>query len=68
MENKERKKCSQLGCTKEIYNSGEEALDEIERILGTQRKINDKKPCRAYKCDCGWFAITSKIKVIEYNK
>lgn len=66
MENKERKKCTQLGCTKEIYLTAEDALDEIERILGTQRKLNDIKPCRAYKCDCGWFALTSKPKITEY--
>lgn len=66
MENKERKKCPQLGCTKEIYLTGEEALEEIERILGTQRKINDKKPCRAYRCDCGFYALTSKPKITEY--
>lgn len=61
-----RKKCPQLGCKKEIYNTPEEALDEIERILGTQRKINDVKPCRVYKCDCGWYCLTSKPKITTY--
>jgi hypothetical protein len=66
MESKERVKCSQLGCTKEIYNTGEEALNEIERILTTQRKITDKKPCRTYRCECGYYALTSKPKITEY--
>lgn len=66
MESKDRKRCPQLGCTKEIYNTAEEALDEIERILNTQRKLTDVKPCRAYKCDCGFYALTSKPKITEY--
>lgn len=66
MEIQDRKKCNQVGCKKEVYNSGEEALDEIERILCTQRKINDRKPSRVYKCDCGKYALTSKVKITEY--
>lgn len=66
MKLEERVKCSQLGCTKEIYSTAEGALDEIERILTTQRKLTDKKPCRAYKCDCGWYCLTSKPKITEY--
>ncbi len=66
MELKDRKRCPQLGCTKEIYATPDEALEEIERILGTQRKLNDVKPCRAYKCSCGWYALTSKPLIIEY--
>ena len=66
MKLKDRKKCPQLGCTKEIYETAEQALDEIERILTTQRKLNDVKPCRAYKCDCGYYALTSKPRIIEY--
>lgn len=66
MELKDRKKCPQLGCKKEIYNTAEEALEEVERILGTQRRINDKKPSRVYKCACGWYALTSKPFITEY--
>lgn len=66
MELQDRKKCNQVGCTKEVYNTGEEALNEIERILGTQRKINDRKPSRVYECDCGFFALTSKPKITTY--
>lgn len=66
MKLEDRKKCPQLGCTKEIYATPDEALEEIERILGTQRKLNDVKPCRAYRCDCGFYALTSKVKITEY--
>lgn len=66
MESKERKKCPQLGCTKEVYLTAEEALEEVKRISATQRKINDKKPSRVYKCNCGWYALTSSIKITEY--
>jgi hypothetical protein len=66
MKLEDRKKCPQLGCTKEIYLTAEDALDEIERILTTQKRINDVKPCRAYKCNCGFYALTSKPKITEY--
>ena len=62
----DRKKCPQLGCTKEVYFTAEDALEEIERILTTQKKINDKKPSRAYRCNCGWYCLTSKPKITEY--
>lgn len=66
MKLEERKKCSNEGCSKEVYRGAEEAREEIERILTTQRKINDVKPARAYKCDCGWYCLTSKPKITEY--
>lgn len=66
MELQDRKKCTNLGCTKEIYNTAEEALKEIDRIIGTQRKLTDVKPSRCYKCDCGYYALTSKVKITEY--
>lgn len=66
MKLEDRVRCSQPNCTKEVYDTPEDALDEIERILGTQRKLNDIKPCRAYRCDCGKYALTSKVKVTEY--
>jgi hypothetical protein len=66
MKLEERKKCPQLGCKKEIYNTAEEALEEIDRIIGTQRKLTDVKPSRCYKCDCGYYALTSKPFITEY--
>jgi hypothetical protein len=67
MELQDRKKCPQLGCKKEIYKDAEQALDEIQRIISTQRKINDVKPTRAYRCDCGWYCLTSSINIVEYK-
>jgi len=65
MELQDRKKCPQLGCTKEIYNTADEAMDEIRRIIETQHKLTDTKPCRSYKCDCGYYALTSKPKITK---
>ena len=59
----DRPKCENKNCCKEIYNTEEEASAEIRRIIETQRKITDIKPCRSFHCDCGYWALTSKIKI-----
>ena len=66
MELKDRVKCPQLGCTKEIYDTAEQARVELRRILETQRKLTEVKPNRIYECQCGYFCLTSKPKITEY--
>lgn len=62
MELKDRKRCSI--CNKEIYESEEQAREELFRILETQKKISDIKPCRSYYSEkCGGWHLTSKIKI-----
>lgn len=66
MKLEDRVKCSKEGCTKETYNTQEEARAELERILDTKRRLTEIKPCRFYECKCGKFALTSSPKITTY--
>lgn len=56
-------------CNKIAFSTEEEAREELERILGTQRKPwkkEDKKPCRFYE-EGGKYYLTSSIKLYVYE-
>jgi len=56
-------------CNKRIFNTKDEARLELERIIET--KYNPcakrfKKPSRYYLCECGYFHLTSSVKITKY--
>lgn len=61
-----RKRCENEKCNKEIYDTESDACAEIHRIVETARKLTDVKPCRAFYCDCGFYALTSKPHITQY--
>ena len=56
-------------CNKVNFNTPEECTEEIKRIIET--KYNPcakrfKKPSRYYLCECGYFHLTSSVKITKY--
>lgn len=49
------------------FNSFEEAENELKRILESQRKITEVKPCRVYE-ENGKYYLTSQPKITTYKK
>lgn len=59
-------------CVKHSFETSEEAFEELERIITTQRKPwlkKDKKPCRIYQCPkCNCYHLTSQPSITTYYK
>ena len=45
---------------KKKFNSSREAHIALDTIIKTS--LRDTKPCRPYKCDCGFWHLTSQKK------
>lgn len=49
-----------------VYDTKEEAENELRRILSTQRRLTERKPTRVYEYGGKWF-LTSRPRIIEYK-
>lgn len=61
----EKEKCKV--CGKELFDSDTAARYELLRILETQIRISEVKPCRVYWSEkCNSYHLTSKAFITEY--